>query len=395
VRFTREVTQTNELMVEGRGGTEMIDVFPGMALDNELAGNVVDLCPVGALLDKKFLFQQRVWFLKSTPSIDGITSSGDNITVDHNEGRVYRIRPRTNMAVNQWWITDEVRHGWEFVHREDRLAMPAIRGAEPFSRDEAAEAWLAASDRAARVLREGAAAGRLAFVASPMISCEDAYLLAREVLSLDPNAALIVGPVPVVGADKTFPNGFVVRAEKAPNARGVRRVLEALAKSAAGRTAGATVHDAAAGLGALTSAGAGTVLLSGNYPSEWITPDWAAALGTRRVVMLETLPNRMTSAAEVLLPAATWVEKAGTFENATGRLQGFDRAIEPIDFCKSEAQIALDLRASLSGGVAAPYDAAVVRAEMARIAGLESFATAHHAAPAKPYVESDMTLIEL
>jgi NADH-quinone oxidoreductase subunit G len=366
-----------------------------MALDNELAGNVVDLCPVGALLDKKFLFQQRVWFLKSTPSIDGITSSGDNITVDHNEGRVYRIRPRTNMDVNQWWITDEVRHGWEFVHREDRLLMPAIRGAEAFPRDDAAEAWLAATDRAARVLREGAESGSLALVASPMISCEDAYLLAREVLSLDPNAALIVGPVPVVGADKTFPNGFVVRAEKAPNARGVRHVLEALARSTAGRTAGPTVHDAATGLGALTSAGAGTVLLTGNYPSEWITPDWASALGTRRVVMIDTLPNRMTSAAEVLLPSATWLEKSGTFENATGRLQGFDRAIDPIDYCKSEAQVALDLRASLSGGMVSPFDAAAVRAEMARVAGLEAFATAHHPAPARAAVESDMTLVEL
>jgi anaerobic selenocysteine-containing dehydrogenase len=149
------------------------------------------------------------------------------------------------------------------------------------------------------------------------------------------------------------------------------------------------------GLAALTSAGAGTVLLTGNYPSEWITPEWASALGTRRVVMLDTLPNRMTAAAEVLLPAATWVEKAGTFENVNGRLQGFDRAIEPIDFCKSESQIALDLRASLSGGVAAAFDPDAVRAEMACVPGLECFATAHHPAPAKPVVKSDMTLIEL
>jgi anaerobic selenocysteine-containing dehydrogenase len=175
----------------------------------------------------------------------------------------------------------------------------------------------------------------------------------------------------------------------------VRRVLEALARATAGRTAGATVHDAVSGLAALTSAGAGTVLLTGNYPSEWITPEWASALGTRRVVMLDTLPNRMTAAAEVLLPAATWVEKAGTFENVNGRLQGFDRAIEPIDFCKSESQIALDLRASLSGGVAAAFDPDAVRAEMACVPGLECFATAHHPAPAKPVVKSDMTLIEL
>src|SRR5690606_12341874 len=69
VRFCREVTGTAEITIEGRGNQEQIDVFPGLALNNELSANVVDLCPVGALLDKDFLFAQRVWFLKSTPSI--------------------------------------------------------------------------------------------------------------------------------------------------------------------------------------------------------------------------------------------------------------------------------------------------------------------------------------
>src|SRR5690606_10022541 len=65
VRFCREVTGTSELIVEGRGNAEQIDIFPGEALDNELSANVIDLCPVGALLDKDFLFTQRVWFLRS------------------------------------------------------------------------------------------------------------------------------------------------------------------------------------------------------------------------------------------------------------------------------------------------------------------------------------------
>src|SRR5262245_41762070 len=124
VRFTREVTGTAELCVTGRGNREEIDVFPGRPLDNPLSANVVDLCPVGALLDKDFLFAQRVWFLKSTPSIDGITAGGDNILIEHNDGKVYRVKPRTNMAVNKWWITDEVRYGWKFIHREDRLSGP-------------------------------------------------------------------------------------------------------------------------------------------------------------------------------------------------------------------------------------------------------------------------------
>jgi NADH dehydrogenase/NADH:ubiquinone oxidoreductase subunit G len=124
VRFTREVTGTAELCVVGRGSKEQIDVFPGHGLENELSGNVIDLCPVGALLDKDFLFTQRVWVLSGTPSIDGITASGDNIYLEHNDGKIYRIKPRTNMAVNTWWITDEVRYGWKFIHSPDRLSQP-------------------------------------------------------------------------------------------------------------------------------------------------------------------------------------------------------------------------------------------------------------------------------
>src|SRR5438552_3955448 len=121
VRFTREISGSSELAVFGRGHKEEIDIFPGKPVNNPLAGNVVDLCPVGALLDKDFLFTQRVWFVQTTPSIDPLTASGDNIWIEHNEGKVYRIKPRTNMAVNRWWITDEVRYGWKFVHSESRL----------------------------------------------------------------------------------------------------------------------------------------------------------------------------------------------------------------------------------------------------------------------------------
>ena len=67
VRFTREVAGTSELYVDGRGHQEEIDIFPGKPLNNKLSGNVVDICPVGALLDKDFLFKQRVWLLKQTP----------------------------------------------------------------------------------------------------------------------------------------------------------------------------------------------------------------------------------------------------------------------------------------------------------------------------------------
>ena len=390
VRFTREVTGTNELMVDGRGATEQIDIFPGMALNNELAGNVVDLCPVGALLDKDFLFQQRVWFLKKTPSIDGITASGDNISVEHNDGRVYRIKPRVNEAVNKWWITDEVRYGWKFVHSESRITMPAIKGKPAFDALKPMEAWREATAAVESAMNALTASKKnLALLVSPMLSCEDAYHLARYALKVDPEAMLAIGPVPFLGEDKTFPGGFTIRAEKAPNTRGVRRVLEALA-------GGKPVANAQGFESALASGKFAAAIVTGNYPRDWVTPSLLKALsGLTTVVAIDTLANAVTAMASVVLPGAVWIEKAGSFENANSRLQAFEKAIDPIEHAKSEAQIALNLLGARIGKPAADYCPATTRSEMSKVAGLDSMSNALHAPEHSETVESDMQMVEL
>ncbi|MBT6165455.1 MAG: ferredoxin, partial [Phycisphaerae bacterium] len=182
VRFAEEVTGTAELYISGRGVKEEIDVFPGMGINNELSGNVIDLCPVGALLDKDFMFQQRVWLLKTTPSIDPLTSSGDNINIEHNNNKVYRVKPRTNLDINQYWITDEVRYGWKFIHDEFRVV----------TSDDDTEL------HAADILQK---ATRIAILVSPMITCEDAWLLGQLIRSIDANAIIGIGPIPIVGED--------------------------------------------------------------------------------------------------------------------------------------------------------------------------------------------------
>ncbi|MCW5755203.1 MAG: (2Fe-2S)-binding protein [Phycisphaeraceae bacterium] len=349
VRFTREVSGTGELMVTGRGNKEEIDVFPGVAIDNELSANVIDLCPVGALLDKDFLFAQRVWFLKSTPSIDGITSSGDNIFIEHNEGKIYRIKPRPNPGINKWWITDEVRYGWKHVHSADRLHA-CMRREFGALRDCEYESAYADVGHAFAQTRE--AGRRVMAVISPMLSCEDAFLLARVARAADPHAVLAVGPVPTVGSDRVYPPtrsaddplAFVSRAEKAPNARGVRRVLEAFGGEVI------SFGDFAARLGRRDI---GTLLLTGNYPTAWATDDVLAAIHAARatvengrrtfVVLVDTLHSALVDAADVVLPGATWVEKSGTFENASNLLQAFEQAIPPTEGARQEGQIALDL----------------------------------------------------
>jgi len=383
VRFTREVTETSEIGVFGRGNQEQIDVFPGIALDNELSGNVVDICPVGALLDKDFLFSQRVWFLKKSRSIDGITASGDNISVEHNEGCIHRIKPRTNLDVNKWWISDEIRYGWKFVHREDRLTQP--RRTQLGSQIDVD--WKHVYERLAAALRknhEGSGDGSLAVMVSPMLTCEEAYLLGMLVRAIDKDAVLAVGPTPTEGDDKTFPGGYTIHAEKAPNVRGVHRALDLVDEDRS------YSYEEFVELLGEKKCKVSAVVLTGNYPSEWVTDDLVKLLKKKTVALLDTLPNKLTDAADFLLPTVTWVEKSGTFENAGSRLQSFEQAIPPIEFARSEGQIALDLLAALGISAAQRFDAAKVRDMMGDV-----FTTdVHH--PGEAHAEEpDMQYVEL
>jgi NADH-quinone oxidoreductase subunit G len=414
VRFTREVTQTAELMVQGRGNKEEIDIFPGVPIANELSANVIDLCPVGALLDKDFLFTQRVWFLKETPSIDPLTASGDNISIHHNEGKIYRIKPRMNMAVNKWWITDEVRYGWKFVHSDDRLRSPLRKqyGAQVECD------YIRAYDDAAQGLKAAIASGkRVALMVSPMLTCEEAFTLAKLARAIDPSALLAVGPIPISGQDKTFPpskpDGFKMYAEKAPNARGVRRVLSAFGQ----------VFSYEELLASLRKNDIGAIIITGNYPSAWATDDFTKALSGKFTVVMDTLASPLTEKADIVLPGATWAEKAGTFENARNMLQAFSQAIPVIEMAKSEGQMALDMLANLQGAppvvegaasvvvvstwaqvaagaqVALPraqvFNAAGVRHEMAKTDGLAIFATGVTTPPGDSKQEADVEVVEL
>jgi NADH-quinone oxidoreductase subunit G len=328
VRFTDEITGTSELYIEGRDASECIDVFPGIGINNELSGNVIDICPVGALLDKDFMFTQRVWLLSTTPSIDPLTSSGDNINIEHNENKIYRVKPRTNLDVNQYWITDEVRYGWKFVYDEFRIS----------------EMTEDAETVAAGKLQQ---ATKVALLVSPMISCEDAWLLGSLVRGLDSEAIIGIGPVPIDGEDKTFKSGFTVRSEKAPNARGVRRALGDVLEYEAWKS---KVGDA------------DTVVVTGNYPESWDTP----TIGDdQTLILIDTIQNELTERANVFLPATTWAEKAGTFENHSNTLQLFEQALQPTGDAQAEGQIAMNLQALVDNMQTTTFNPATVRRRMA------------------------------
>jgi NADH-quinone oxidoreductase subunit G len=358
VRFCDEIAGTSELAVVNRGSRGEIDVFPGQPLENVLQGNVVDLCPVGALLDKDFLFKQRVWLLRSTKSVSPADSRGQTIWVDWNEEGLHRIRPRYNERVNEWWISDEARFGWKYVQRPDRLNQPRVRvgGALRPERWEALPALLrdrlktgptvasAPSLPAVAGGRRGAsepspnpslAGRRIAAVLSPMMSCEEAWLLAKFIRGSAPQATLVLGHVPVVGQDQTFPKGFVVKAEKCANRRGIETVLQHL---------GGPTADFRTFLGQAIEGRFNAAYVVGGYPGDWVTADVANSLAKVEFLVVHDLfPSRLDDLATVQIPGATWVEREGTFMNCDGLLQPFERALPPLEGVKADGQFLYEL----------------------------------------------------
>jgi NADH-quinone oxidoreductase subunit G len=340
VRFTREVSGTSELFVEGRGHREMISIFPGQPINNKLSGNVVDLCPVGALLDKDFLFKQRVWLLKQAPSISPADSGGENIFVEYNEGVVYRIKPRYNAEVNQWWISDDTRYSHKPLRDEKRLkvARKSEHGT-PVSTTFGDALNTAVTDLRAIVSQNGV--GSLFGLLSPMMSCEEAWLFGQAIRSIDPQAMLALGPVPTSGEDETFKNPqtgkltFTIKAEKVPNAAGVRRMLEKL-----GGPQTSWDDLVSNGRSEIRSLKGGWIV--GGYLSNWIPRDMPEIFrqsGNRYLVVQDILANSLTNTAAVVLPSAAWAEKDGTWENFAGKMQAFTAAVPPPEGTRRENDV--------------------------------------------------------
>ena len=337
VRFTEEIAGTGELCIVNRGSRAEIDVFPGQPLDNRLQGNVVDICPVGSLLDKDFLFAQRVWFLNSASSICRGCSTGCAIRVDHNKNRVYRLKPRYNPGVNDWWICDEGRFGWRFIGDDGRITSPTVRrGTEVEEVTWESVPGLVRHRLEQIVSQHGPAA--VAAQLSPEMACEEAWLLASLIREIAPEATLALGHVQTVGDEQRFPVGcgngdakFIIRPERHPNRRGIETLLDTMGGPAATREE----------LCSRTTEGEFKALwIVGGYPQ----PDWAskelitAAAKPELLIVQDMWPGKLTGQARIVLPFCAWLEREGSFMNHAGRLQPFDKAVNPPDGTMSDGQ---------------------------------------------------------
>jgi NADH-quinone oxidoreductase subunit G len=471
VRFTTEVAGITEMGLLGRGEDAEITSYLERALTSELQGNVIDLCPVGALTSKPYAFQARPWELQKTESIDVMDAVGSNIRVDSRGREVMRILPRVNEAINEEWISDKTRFIWDGL-KAQRLDRPYVRvngKLKPAS-------WNEAFDAVAKAIKASGGGNKVGAIAGDLASVEDMYALKALMTSIgsgmtdcrpamsgiDPSmpraayifnptiagieeadAILIVGanprkeaavlnarirkawrakgtPIAVVGdnADLTYPYSYLgnglsaltdliggqgafaevwAKAQKplvivgegavshgAAQSKQIGRDTISLAAKlvvgqniAQGWNGFALLHNAAARVGGLDI---GFVPHDGGVCSadqiglaargdldvlfllgadEYDTK----AMGQAFVVYVGTHGDAGAHRADVILPAATYTEKSGTYVNTEGRVQMADRAVFPPGEAKEDWAIFRALSAVL--GAPLPFNSlAQLRAKL-------------------------------
>lgn len=172
VRFGEEIAGVSEMGVLGRGEHLEIGTYVEQAMTSELSGNLIDVCPVGALTNKPYAFRARPWELRKTESIDVLDAVGSNIRIDARGGEVMRILPRLNEDVNEEWISDKTRFALDGLKRQ-RLDRPYVRNA---SGKLVPASWDEAFDKIAARLK-GVAGSKIAAIAGDMADCESIVAL--------------------------------------------------------------------------------------------------------------------------------------------------------------------------------------------------------------------------
>ena len=324
VRFTRNVTKTGEIGVFHRGHAAEIAIHEEKPFDNPYSGNVVDICPVGALTSSDFRFKVRSWFLKETDSVCGGCSTGCNMRIDHSaralgggipgvtatEGTIYRTVGRRNVAVNKSWLCDEGRLSFHTVERWPRLRTARTNGPAE---------TLHQIHKRFEMMRKEHGAGAVAALGSASSTNEALFLMKK----------YFQGGVDFRVANETQTyqqqqDDLLRRVDKHPNTQG------ALDLGLAGNLNGLQ------GIVDLAERKQIRAMWIAFHP-QLVGDDAADTLGKLQQlihaldysVVSTTHEFSWAADATVLLPMAAWAEETGTYTNYAGRVQIARRAVAP------------------------------------------------------------------
>jgi NADH-quinone oxidoreductase subunit G len=310
IRACDHTSGQHQLEFAHRGDHEVLTTAPGEQLDNPYTLNTVDVCPVGALTSKDFRFTMRAWELEATPSVCNGCATGCNIEIHHKNGRAWRLVPRHNPDVNDYWMCDEGRLTYhdlrETQHgdvREIRLAAALVEGLPA--------GWDRALASAAKRLGVHLAQGAVGVVLSAQHSIEDNYALARLAKEWKLTSVYVAGKPPVPLRE----DGRLRVADINPNTAGVTAIAQGMGLSVVAATD--LDKNLPASLRALVVLG--DVLLSSGDSSK---------LKELEVISIATHERGPVPHAKVALPVAAWAETGATTTNIKGIVQRMHAAFD-------------------------------------------------------------------
>ena len=307
VRFMKEIAGQDVLGVVGRGTHNAIACYPGTQLDSNYSMNVVDICPVGAMTSKDFRFKMRVWFLKSTPTIDVNCGTGTNINIWTRENQVYRITPRQNDEVNSCWMPDSHRLNYKYINAPERILTPMVK--TDHGAPQRPSTWDATLNMVVEQLHS-CAPTETAIICSARMTNEELYMVRALARQLGVTKLEIV---PRKGEN----DGLLVSDDRNPNTNGAKLILGKNGSGLAAIRRGIKNNS----VRFLIALGEDVTEEAGIEAEDLEALDYILAMSHSE--------NATTKAADVVLPSVTFAEKYGTMINVAGRIQRLNKAIEP------------------------------------------------------------------
>lgn len=314
VRFTDEVSKTNELGIFNRGDRSEIGTFEGKPLDNNYSLNTVDICPVGALTSKDFRFRQRAWYLKDGDSVCSGCSTGCNVKMYYNEEGLWRVKPRYNKEVNGHWMCDKGRDTYKHVNAKFRMTQAEMLQSGTWQKHTSQDVAKHAKEALESTLKQHGASS-MALIVTGQWTQEE----------LDHALNFWINKV---GSKEIFHwqnhpekwnefDGILYRGDKNPNTKGLQQLMSA-------KGLNKTDKDFSAGKYKLVM-----VLGPEDQKQYDDVADKVKDLQPVDHVVWWTagpLPNKETLMKNAyVIPSKTAVEKGGTFINFNGLAQKFNR----------------------------------------------------------------------
>jgi len=329
VRFTSEITKTQEIGVFERGVHAEISILGDGLVNNKYSGNLAQICPVGAITDLDFRFQTRSWFLKSMDSICPLCSRGCSITVDSHIGfprfktpkRVYRIRSRRNPDINDFWICDIGRYGYKYIN-ENRLGQILSKNGQNESLS-----WKEAITKLSEKLKTVHPMDRASesvLLISPWLSNEELFLIKKFLIENQEFKNVYLIDIPDGEGDD-----FLITTERSPNKRGMQE-LGLNVKSLSSDKLPEKIKLVLA-------------FCPPNIDQAGIASIKAVFDLAETKILFASNESELSEASDMVIPTAVIAEKSGSLINIDGILQKFSPALESLGDSRPEWQILVEM----------------------------------------------------